>query len=162
MASFASSYIPTTASAATRAADVATDTTRGAALRSLFAQFRSPASGTRPIVSLDDNTANERIELFTSGTDPKLLVTDGGSAQADIDAGAVTANTSTRLAARFNTNDFAASISGGTSVLDASGTMPTVDRIRIGRDQAGNYLNGTIARITGWNDPLPLLPPITQ
>jgi hypothetical protein len=40
--------------------------------------------------------------------------------------------------------------------------MPTVDRIRIGRDQAGNYLNGTIARIAGWDTPLVLLPTITQ
>ena len=158
---FATSVIPTTGTAATRSADVASITTQGAALRSLFAQFRSPASGTRPIVALDDNTANERIELFTSGTDPKLLVVDGGVTQADIDAGAVTANTLARLAGRFTTNDFAASVSGGASVLDASGTMPTVDRIRIGRDQAGNYLNGHIARITGWDTALPMLPPIT-
>jgi hypothetical protein len=162
LGAFATSVISTTTAAATRAADVATDTTRGAALRSLYAQFRSPASGTRPIVSLDDNTANERIELFTSGTDPKLLVTDGGSAQADIDAGAIVANTTARLGTRFNTDNFAASISGGAEVLDATGTMPTVDRIRIGRDQAGNYLNGTIARITGWNDPLAVLPTLTQ
>jgi hypothetical protein len=159
---FPTSYIPTTTAAVTRSADVATDTTRGAALRTLYAQFRSPASGTRPIVSLDDNSANERIELFTSGTDPKLLVTDGGSAQADIDAGAITANTTARLGARFNTDNFAASISGSAEVLDATGTMPTVDRIRIGRDQAGNYLNGTIARIAGWDTPLVLLPTITQ
>jgi hypothetical protein len=159
---FPTSYIPTTTAAATRSADVATDTTRGAALRTLYAQFRSPASGTRPIVSLDDNSANERIELFTSGTDPKLLVTDGGSAQADIDAGAITANTTARLGARLNTDNFAASISGSAEVLDVTGTMPTVDRIRIGRDQAGNHLNGTIARIAGWDTPLVLLPTITQ
>ena len=159
---FPTSYIPTTTAAATRNADVATDTTRGAALRTLYAQFRSPASGTRPIVSLDDNSANERIELFTSGTDPKLLITGGGSAQADIDAGAITANTTARLGARFNTDNFAASVSGGAEVLDATGTMPTVDRIRIGRDQAGSYLNGTIARIAGWDTALVLLPTITQ
>ena len=158
---FPTSYIPTEGSTVTRAADVATDTTRGAALRTLYAQFRSPASGTRPIVSVDDNTTNERIELFTSGTDPKLLITDGGSAQADLDAGAITASTTAQLAARFNTDNFAASISGGAEVTDTSGTMPTVDRIRIGRDQAGNYLNGPIARITGWDVALPMLPPIT-
>jgi hypothetical protein len=159
---FPTSYIPTTTAAVTRSADVATDTTRGAALRTLYAQFRSPASGTRPVVSLDDNTANERIEILTSGTDPKLLVTDGGSAVADIDAGAITANTTARLGARFNTDNFAASISGGAEVLDATGTMPTVDRIRVGSNQAGGYLNGTIARITGWESALPNLPTVTQ
>lgn len=159
---FPTSYIPTTTATATRSADVATDTTRGAALRSLFAQFRSPASGTRPIVSLDDNSANNRIELFTSGADPKLLITSGGSAQADLDAGSVTANTMTRLAGRFAADNFAVSVSGGNEITDISGSSPAVDRIRIGRDQAGNYLSGTIARITGWDVPLNVLPEVTQ
>jgi hypothetical protein len=159
---FATSVIPTSTTAVTRSADVASDTTRGGNIRSLFAQFRSPASGTRPVVSLDDNTANERIEILTSGTDPKLLVTDGGSAVADIDAGAITANTTARIGARFNTDNFAASISGGAEALDATGTMPTVDRIRVGSNQAGGYLNGTIARITGWDTSLPNLPTVTQ
>jgi hypothetical protein len=114
------------------------------------------------VVSLDDNTANERIEILTSGTDPKLLVTDGGSAVADLDAGTVSANTTARIAARLNTDDYAISINGGTSQLDTSGTLPTVNRIRIGSNQAGGYLNGTIARITGWDTVLPNLPPVTQ
>jgi hypothetical protein len=159
---FPTSYIPTTTATVTRSADVASDTTRGGNIRSLFAQFRSPASGTRPVVSLDDNTANERIEILTSGTDPKLLVTDGGSAVADLNAGAVSANTTARIAARFNTDDYAISINGGTSQLDAAGTLPTATRVRIGSNQAGGYLNGTIARITGWESALPNLPTVTQ
>jgi hypothetical protein len=159
---FPTSYIPTEDATVTRSADVASDTTRGGNIRSLFTQFRSPASGTRPVVSLDDNTANERIEILTSGTDPKLLVTAGGSAVADLDAGTVVANVAARAAARFNTDNYAISINGGTSQLDTSGTLPTVNRIRIGSNQADNYLNGTIARITGWDVVLPNLPPITQ
>jgi hypothetical protein len=158
---FATSVIPTSTTAVTRSADVASDTTRGGNIRSLFTQFRSPASGTRPVVSLDDNTANERIEILTSGTDPKLLVTDGGSAVADLDAGTVSANTTARIAARFQTDDYGVSIDGGTSQLDAAGTLPTATRIRIGSNQAGGYLNGTIARITGWESTLPLLPPVS-
>jgi hypothetical protein len=158
---FPTSYIPTTTATVTRSADVVSITTLGANIRSLFTQFRSPASGTRPVVSLDDNTANERIEILTSGTDPKLLVTDGGSAVADLNGGAVTANVTARIAARFNTDDYAISINGGTSQLDASGTLPTVDRVRIGSNQAGGYLNGTIARIAGWDTVLPSLPSIT-
>lgn len=159
---FRTSYIPTTTSAVTRAADVPVDTTRGAAIRSLYAEFRSPASGTRPIVSIDDDTANERITLLTNGADPKLLVVDDGITQADLDAGLIAANTTARLAARFDTNNFAASASGGAEVTDTTGTMPTVNRIRIGRNQAGGCLNGTIARIAGWDSPLPALPTITQ
>jgi hypothetical protein len=159
---FATSYTPTSGATVTRSADVASDATRGGNIRSLYALFRSPASGTRPVVSLDDNSANERIEILTSGTDPKLLVTDGGSAVADLNGGTVTANVAARIAARFNTDNYAISINGGASQLDTSGTMPTVDRIRIGSNQAGGYLNGTIARITGWDTVLPNLPPVTQ
>jgi hypothetical protein len=160
--SFPTSWIPTTGTAATRTADVVSITTAGGNVRSLFTSFRSPASGTRPVVSLDDNTANERIEILTSGTDPKLLVTDGGSAVADLDAGTVTANTLASIAARFNTDDYAISIDGGTSQLDAAGTLPTVNRIRIGSNQAGGYLSGSIARVTAWDSALPLLPSISQ
>jgi hypothetical protein len=158
---FPTSYIKTEAAAATRTADIASITTAGGNVRSLFTSFRSPASGTRPVVSLDDNTANERIEILTSGTDPKLLVTDGGSAVADLDAGTVTANVLARIAARFNTDDYAVSINGGTSQLDAAGALPTVNRIRIGSNQAGGYLSGSIARVTAWDSALPMLPPIS-
>jgi hypothetical protein len=81
---------------------------------------------------------------------------------ADLNGGTVTANVAARIAARFNTDNYAISINGGTSQLDASGTLPTVDRMRIGSNQAGGYLNGTIARATGWDVVLPNLPPITQ
>ena len=158
----ATSYIPAAGAAATRNADVASITTVGSTIRSLFAQFRSPASSTRPVASLDDNTANERIEILTSGTDPKLLVTDGGSTVADINGGTVTANVTVRAAAAFDTNNYAFSVNGGASQLDSSGTLPTVNSIRIGSNQAGGYLNGTIARVTGWDVALPNLPLVTQ
>jgi hypothetical protein len=160
--SFGTSWIPTTGTAATRTADVVSITTAGGNIRTLFTSFRSPASGTRPVVSLDDNTANERIEILTSGTDPKLLVTDGGSAVADLDAGTVTANALASIAARFNTDDYAISINGGTSQLDAAGTLPTVNRIRIGSNQAGGYLNGPIARIAAWDTSLNLVQQLSQ
>jgi hypothetical protein len=159
---FPTSYIPTTTAAVTRSADVATITSIGSNVRSLFAQFRSPASGTRPVVSLDDNTANERIEILTSGTDPKLLVTDGGSTVADLDGGTVAASVTARAAAAFDTNNYAFSVDGGASQLDTSGTLPTVNRIRIGSNQAGGYFNGTIARVVGWATALTNLPSITQ
>ena len=138
-----------------RQADAASDTSTGADIRTLYARFRSLASGTRPIASLDDNTANERIELLTSGTDPKLLVTDGGSAVADLDAGTITVGTSAKLVARFATDNYAAAVNGETPQADTGGTLPTVDRLRIGSNQAGDYFNGTIARLTGWSTSLP-------
>jgi hypothetical protein len=40
-------------------------------------------------------------------------------------------------------------------VTDTSGTLPTVDRLMLGRTQAGEYLNGTLARVAGWREALP-------
>jgi hypothetical protein len=152
-----SSYIPTTDSAVTRNADFADliDAAIANNIRTLFLEFRSPASGTRGVVSLNDNTANERAAVITSGTDPRLVVHDGGVEQANIDGGTVTANQRTRVAVRINANDFAISINGGTVVADTSGTLPTVDRLMLGRTQAGDYLNGPLARVIGWQQLLP-------
>jgi hypothetical protein len=159
---FATSVIPTTGTSATRSADIATISTLGSSIRSLFAQVRGPASGTRGIIGLDDNSANNRIELLTSGTDPKLLVTTGGSAVADLDGGTVAANVEARLAARFAADNYAISVGGGAEVVDATGALPAVDRIRIGALQAGNTFSGTIARLTAWDQVLPNLRGVSQ
>ena len=155
--SFATSVIPTTVSAATRSAEPADVISAAIAngIRTLYLEFRSPASGTRGVVSLNDNTANERASVITSGTDPRLVVVDGGVEQANINGGTITANARTRVAVRINANDFAASINGGATVTDTSGTLPTVDRLMLGRTQAGEYLTGRLARVVGWRDPLP-------
>ena len=161
LGSFATSYIPTTTSTVTRSADVASIT--GANFSSwynqtagtVFAEYRTPASGTRGVVGFNDNTANERIALYTSGTDPKLTVVDGGVTQADINGGTVTASVMTKSAGAFAANDFALAHAGGAAVADTSGTMPTPDRVLIGADQAGNYQNGRIRRLTYWPSRLP-------
>ena len=154
---FPTSYIPTTTAAATRSASLADLISSAIAnnICSFYVEFSSPAVGTRGAVSLNDNTANERADLLTSGTDPRLVVHDGGAEQTNIDGGTVTAGVRTRIAVRINTNDFAISINGGAVATDTSGTLPTVDRLMFGRTQAGEYLNGRIARFTGWTGLLP-------
>ena len=154
---FPTSYIPTTTAAATRNASLA-DLISGAIannIRSFYVEFSSPAVGTRGVVSLNDNTANERASVLTSGTNPRLVVQDGGVEQANINGGTVAAGVRTRVAVRINADDFAISINGGAVVTDTSGTLPTVDRLMFGRTQAGEYLNGRIARFTGWSQLLP-------
>ena len=159
---FPTSYIATTGTSATRSADIATITTLGSSIRSLFAHVRGPASGTRGIIGLDDNSANNRIELLASGTDPKLLVTTGGSAVADLDGGTVAANVEARLAARFDADNYAISVGGGAEVVDTAGALPAVDRVRIGALQAGNTFSGTIARLTAWDRVPPNLPTVSS
>ena len=157
LGAFATSYIATTTAAATRAADV-TDIIDAAIannIRTLYLVFRSPASGTRGVASLNDNSASQRAEVTTSAADPLLTVVNGGTTQAAIDGGTATANVRTRVAVRINANDFSISVNGGIPVLDTSGTVPTVDRLMLGRTQAGEYLNGPIARALGWTQLLP-------
>jgi hypothetical protein len=151
------SYIPTGATTATRNATLL-DLVNAAAvngIRSFYCEFRSPAVGTRGVFSVNDGTANERAELLTSGTDPRFVVVDGGSEQANINGGTVTAFTRTRVAMRLQRNGFACSINGGPVSTDNTGTLPTVDRLMFGRTQAGEYLNAPLARFTGWREELP-------
>ena len=104
----------------------------------------TPANGDRTVFAADDNTANEMIRLRTEGTNPFFKVTDGGSDLVAIDAGAVVANTPFKLAGAYKLNDFASSINGGAAVTDTSGTIPTVNRMRIGAGQSGNTMCGCI------------------
>jgi hypothetical protein len=150
---FPTSYIPTTTTALARNADVATITgtnfsdfwqaTRGGA--SVLAT-PSTVSGIRPLVQFDDNTTNEIIALRGNTTNPELYIVDGGVDQAQIDAGAIVANTSYSLTGWWQTNDCKARQNSGATVSDYTATIPTVTQARIGSDGT-NYLNGTIATI---------------
>ena len=116
-----------------------------------MAEGDTPASGTRSLVSANNTTANESSVLRTVGTDPLFVVTDGGVAQASIDAGTVSAETAFKLAAAYTVNDFAVSKDGAAVVTDTSGTIPTPTQITIGTDAAGNYVCGHISRLRYFN-----------
>jgi hypothetical protein len=151
--SFPTSYIPTTTASVVRSADVCSIT--GSSFTSFYNQSEgtlfvdgfTPASGDRTVLAVDDNTANEMMRLRTEGTNPFFKVTDGGSEVVAIDAGTVSANTTFKLAGAYKVNDFASSINGGNAVTDTSGTIPTVDRMRLGAGQGGNTMCGCISRI---------------
>lgn len=151
------SYVPSGATSGSRSATVLelVEAALVNGLRTFYAEFRSPAVGTRGVFSVNDGTANDRAELLTSGTDPRFVVVDGGSEQANINGGTVTAFTRTRVAMRLQPNGFACSINGGPVSTDNTGTLPTVDRLMFGRTQAGEYLNAPLARFTGWREELP-------
>ena len=150
---FPASYIPTVAASVVRSADVCSIT--GADFTGMYNEAEgtmlvnafTPANGNRTIFAVDDNTANEMIRLRTEGTNPFFKVTDGGSELVAIDSGTVAANTTFKLAGAYKLNDFASSINGGAAVTDTSGTIPTVDRIRIGAGQSGNTMCGCISSL---------------
>ena len=153
---FATSYIPTTTTALTRNADVATMT--GANFSDWYSAgaggvvarvLPSTVSGTCPALQFDDATANEVITLRGSTTNPELVIVAGGSPQAQIDAGTIAANTAYNLGAAWDTDNCAASVNGGAAVTDTTATIPTVTQARLGSDGT-NYLNGHLETVRYW------------
>jgi hypothetical protein len=153
---FPTSYIPTVAATVTRNADVATMTganfsdwynaSEGAAV---IQALPSTISNTRPAIRFDDNTANESIALRGVAADPQLFVVDGGSTQATLDAGTITANTVYKLGGAWKASSFATAINGAAAVTSASGTLPTVTQARLGSDGT-NYFNGHLQNLRYW------------
>jgi len=119
-------------------------------IRTMYARVRTAASGNRGIISLNDNTANNRLELLSSGTDPKAVAVTSGSTVADLDGGTIVANTTFAIAARFDGDSYAISVNGAPVVTDNAGARAIVDRIFLGRTQAGEYLNDYIEEVALW------------
>jgi hypothetical protein len=155
------SYIPTTANAVFRYEDLVSITDAAfsswynQAAGTLLVAYRSSAFATRGIASFHDGTANERIEVVTNSTDPRLIVVDGGSTQADLDGGSIVAFTMTKTAVAFSANNFSIAHAGAAAVTDTSGTMPTPNRMNVGAGQALNFLLDRIDRLTYWPSRLP-------
>jgi hypothetical protein len=163
----ASSYIPTTTTAVTRAADVLSIT--GANFSSWYRQNEGTlytegnssnlSAGKFPtFASISDGTSNNRLQ-YGYITDIMLggfIVRSAGSLVADLyPPGSVNPGRAVFAAAADN---FAASFNGGASSVDTSGAMPVgVNQMQIG-DRLGiataNF-NGPIRRLVYWPQRLP-------
>jgi hypothetical protein len=161
---FATSYIPTTTAAATRAADVASIT--GSAFSSWYSQsegtmFANAAiagvtGASQIIVQLNNGTeSNRMMVLRRSDQTASFTVTDGGSAQAEFGTVSISGSTSNAIAATYKTNDFAMAVRGLAAETDSLGTVPAISQLNIGNRIGGTYLNGTIRRLTYWPQALP-------
>jgi hypothetical protein len=154
----ATSYIATTSSTVTRAVDscVMTGTNFSSWFNAtegtlLAHAIRSRTSDIGRIASVNDNTANESIELAADATG-EFIVVDGGSTLATISPGTVTANTAFKIAGAYKLNDVQAALGGTLGTADTSVTLPTVDCLMIGQQAGASpiYLNGTIALLKYW------------
>ena len=157
---FATSVIPTTTTALTRNADVASMTGTNfsswynASEGTLFTSAAGVANvsgATRRYAEINDSGSLERIIVGYSGTtSTRLLVQDGGATQADIAVTTPSVENVIKMAAVYKTNDFQQASNGNLGLADTSGTLPTVDRMFIGSadgSTANTFLNGTIQRI---------------
>ena len=153
-----SSVIPTGASTVTRLADECsmTGTNFSSWFNATEGTFLAHARRIRTtdlgrIASANDNTTTESIDLGADTTG-EFIVTDGGSALATISPGTVTANTAFKIAGAYKLNDVQAALGGTLGTADTSVTLPTVDRLMVGRQAGGSpvYLNGTVAVLKYW------------
>ena len=163
-----SSYIPTTSSAVTRAADIALVTNpSGLADQVKVIKFRTPRRISGGAVNVawqrDDGTTGNR-ELVRYGSDGKIhvIASVGGVDQCDLDMGAVAADTDVTIAARFTAGAFAASLNGGAIVTYGGGSRPSgLTTERLGKGVSGFALNSTMRSLwslpTASNTDLPLL-----
>lgn len=144
MASFPSSYIPTTTASATRAADVLTVPVSGLDYPlSLFAEFeRAVDTGsTESFFMVDSGNATNRAELYVEASDiANVFVRSGGATQANIAVGsAVSVGTTVKTATRVAVNDCNIARSGTLGTADTSVTAPTTPTtVRFGLNFAGN------------------------
>ena len=152
----ATSYIPTSGSTVTRAADnLVID-------GSDFTDFYNQTEGTvyvetvgreldfNYIYSISDGSSSNRILAIHAAFNHFYVMTSG-VLQGAPDAGTFTAGTLCRYAGSFKENDLSVTIDGGNVVTDTSATLPTVNKLNIGSRENGNeQLNGHIKRLIYW------------
>jgi hypothetical protein len=158
-APFSTSFIPTTTTALTRSADVATVNTLSpwfnATTGTLFTESQQLPGQTAlvfpRIAGIDDGTTNNAIlNLWRSDTSRLYgAVRVGAVDQADVGTTGITQTNVNKLGLAYATNDFAASVNGGTPSTDALGTVPSgLTTLRIGKSSGTDFLNGYLRRVT--------------
>jgi hypothetical protein len=157
LGAFATSVIPTTTTALTRAADVASVNTLSpwfnATEGTLFAQYiRAGLTPSGGAAGFDDGAANNMIRFVFGTATPanqRFDVNTGGVSQATVLVNATgVVNTLYKDAGAYKLNDIAATENGAAVGTDNVATIPTVTNLKIGSNPIVAYLNGWIQRIT--------------
>jgi len=158
--SFPTSYIPTTTATVTRSADVASIT--GSNFSSWYRQDEGTVFSEwskigvlnfQVVAYANNGTASNGIVIAHGSGSPNNLrfdVNDGGVSQAQLTILTAPAlNTAYKSVGAYKVNDFAGTSNGAAVSADTSGTVPAVDRLTIGSNNASSaLLNGTIRRLT--------------
>ena len=137
---FPTSYIPTTGSTATRAADVAfiptSDFGYNQKQGSIVVEFDSAKLTNSGIYSLYANGSNGLTALVYPSNRVSYQVVDGGAFQVNDNFATYNVSGQTsKVATTYSNNDFAAVLDGGAVSSDTGGSVPTATSIVL-----GNYL----------------------
>jgi hypothetical protein len=154
---FATSYIPTTTTALTRNADVATMTGTN------FSDWFNATEGTFQLISTFKDVSSDSVSLTVSNgtvndhlvfgiatpTNLRSLICRVGAVnQAVLNSSAIAANTLTNTCAKYKLNNFAGTRNAESVQVDTSGTVPTVNQVHLGtRSDLSQCLNGWLAKI---------------
>jgi len=158
--SFPTTYIPTTSAAVTRNAD-AGDTYSAVGNADSFPQTLSleytptQISQVAYLASVDDDSADNRAELYVDATGhPVLLVRSGGTTTATItSADALVAGVTYRITGIIGTNDAELLVDGVSKGTDTTVTVPVSPTVlRVGQDYNGaNQPYGSIRLLRDYN-----------
>jgi hypothetical protein len=164
--SYPTSYIPTTGTTVTRAADVSTsalgvDSWYNQDEGTVFMEARCGGLGANGAVTIagqfSDGTTSNFWDTFRYQLLGRAVLTSGGVNQVLLDPSAPI-NTFHKTAFGVKLNDFALSTDGATPLLDNAGVMPVgVNQLQIGDDATGTSrsLNGHIKRLSYFPTRLP-------
>jgi hypothetical protein len=153
--SFRTSYIPTTSSAVTRAADVAS--IAGTNFSSWYNQsegtvfVEASAAGAAGIVGFNDGSASERFRVgFAGSNNAAVVVVDGGVVQTNINTSGNSTpyNQYHKLCNAISENNLSLSYNGAL-LSDNSLSVPSVNKMTIGSAIGiTDRVNGHITRLT--------------
>jgi hypothetical protein len=155
------SYTPTSAATATRAADAiscATSTYPHSATEGAFVVWFTPrllnsSAVFEKLVGVSDGTTNERMNLnidVTGSPDTvSWFIADGGATQVGSLTSAISLS-GNKVAGAYKANDCGVVLDGGAETTDVSATLPTVTTFDLGHasEAASRQFNGYIHQMT--------------
>ena len=152
--SVATSFIPTSGSAVTRAADDlvidGSDFTNfyNQSEGTIYIEWQREATNTVYPFTISDGGSGNYIRINNAST---CRIKTGSSEQASLSLGSSNTGQINRAAVSFAANNFDGSKNGGAVVSDSAGTPPTVNQLQIGGlYSTGSEINGHIKRLIYW------------